>query len=667
VQVVTEGDGSKTLTLTAGGNANPWDSAFRWPIDEPLSNGEILWLRIVGYASAVPGEETGEMRVPTLVELQNSPYTRYVDGTMTFGPQAREQILIGEMTEDLAADTAYINMHLGGLDGTLHIESVELVRYPPGTDPADLPTSPILWQGMEPDAPWRTQAEADILAHRTDDLRIRVLDADGNPVTGATVTARQQNHAFAFGTAVNNRPMLDPDYADGPTYRQKLVENFEWATPENSLKWQAEDWANWEAGKTTADQGQATVDKIVELGLIPRGHVLLWPSYDNSPDALQGLDNATLATEIENRVRAMSAHYAGVIPEWDAVNEAFSNHDFTDLLGNQLLEDVFTWARAEDPDARFFINDFNILTNGNLNTDHKDFYYNLITDLQTAGVPLGGIGMQGHFGGSMPGVDEMKATLDRFASFGLPIRITEYDHDILDEQVQAEYLRDVLTLVFAHPAADGFFVWGFWDGRHWKDNAPFYRQDWSEKPALAVWQQLVQGEWWTGDVVLQTDAQGWVTVPAAFHGEYRIEVDGYDPVTTSHTDAGEVILTPPDPFAIWLEDNGMDTGIDPAAEEPGSGVTYGSLYVMGATHDGQDWSGILRGVVTESVEGDRAVQIHGRSGRLYLLQSTHDLISGIWEGVGLEIEGANNPIEFELPPPTEAAGRYYRVRVRMME
>ncbi|MFP4156775.1 MAG: DUF2341 domain-containing protein [Opitutales bacterium] len=665
INVTTETDGSKTLDITASGDADPWDTAFRWPVDEPLLNGEILWLRIVGRASSVPGEETGEMSVPTMVELQNSPYTRYLNGSMRFGPQSGEQILIGEMTEDLAADAAFINLQFGGLEGTLHIESVELVRYPPGTDPDDLPRSPIVWEGMEPDAPWRSQAEADILTHRTDDLRIRVLDADGNPVSGATVTASQKNHAFAFGTAVNNRPMLDPDFAEGPTYRQKLVENFEWATPENSLKWQAEDWNSWEAGKTTADQGQATVDKIVDLGLIPRGHVLLWPSYDNSPDALQGLDNAALATEIENRVRTMSTQYAGVIPEWDALNEIFSNHDFPDLLGDQLLEDVFTWAREEDPDARFFINDFNILSNGNLNTDHKDFYYNLINDLQTSGVPLGGIGMQGHFGGTMPGVSDMQATLDRFASFGLPIRVTEYDHDISDEEAQAGYLRDVLTLTFAHPAADGFFVWGFWDGRHWKDNAPFYREDWSEKPALAVWQNLVYQEWWTGELTLETDAEGWATVPAAYHGDYEIDVDGYDRVTFSHrASQNEIVLTPPDPYEQWLEAHNLDPESDTVIKA-GRELSPEEAYLL--SDDPEDPNDFLR--VTEMVtqpEGNPdMLRLHFPSleNRQYQVEYTDDLSSDTWTLEATIITGDGQSRYFDVPMGTDNPKRFYRIRV----
>ncbi|MCC5788311.1 MAG: endo-1,4-beta-xylanase [Opitutales bacterium] len=672
ISVTTEPDGTKTLEITAAGEDNPWNSAFRWPVDEPLYEGEVLWLRIVGYASHVPGEETGEMQVPTMVERQESPFTRYLNGTMRFGPQSGEQILIGVMTEDQEADMTYINMQVGGLEGTLHIESVELVRYPPGTDPADLPQSPIIWEGMEEEASWRDQAEADIQANRTSDFSIRIVDASGNPVEGLSVTAIQENHAFAFGTAVNNRQMLDPDLADGETYRQRLVENFEWATVENSLKWEAEDWGTWGDADNMAERGQATVDKIVELGLIPRGHVLLWPSYNNSPGYLEGLSNEDLAVEIENRVRSMSAQYAGVIPEWDALNEIWSNNDFPELLGYDLLEDVFTWAREEDSEARFFINDYSILSNGNLHSPQKDFYYDLIDDLQTAGVPLGGIGMQGHFGGNMPGVSEMKATLDRFADFGLPIRITEYDHDILDEEAQANFFRDVLTLTFAHEAVDGFFVWGFWDGRHWKDNAPFYREDWSEKPALAYWQGLVYDEWWTGEVSDTTNADGWVTISGAFHGDYRVEVEGLEEVESFHLSAenNELLIEFPatDPFEEWLVQNELD-GEDEETYtliKNGREVTLREAYLLG--DDPHDPSDVLRITVAESTEPDSMeLRFEALEGRVYRVEYSDDLVT--WEPYG-DIEIHGNEEDHVVTVGRDSAQnprRFYRVRVSFPE
>jgi hypothetical protein len=67
-----------------------------------------------------------------------------------------------------------------------------------------------------------------------------------------------------------------------------------------------------------------------------------------------------------------------------------------------------------------------------------------------------------------------------------------------------------------------FLVWGFWDAIHWKGRAPFFRADWTEKPALAVYRDLIFNQWWS-DVTGSTDGNGHYT-SRVFQGEYDIHV-----------------------------------------------------------------------------------------------------------------------------------------------
>jgi GH35 family endo-1,4-beta-xylanase len=87
--------------------------------------------------------------------------------------------------------------------------------------------------------------------------------------------------------------------------------------------------------------------------------------------------------------------------------------------------------------------------------------------------------------------EEVLKRLDRFATFRKPLIITEFDIDTNDEQTRAGYTRDFLTAVFSHPAATGFLMWGFWEGSHWKPKSAMYRRDWSEKPNLRAYRDLV--------------------------------------------------------------------------------------------------------------------------------------------------------------------------------
>lgn len=60
-----------------------------------------------------------------------------------------------------------------------------------------------------------------------------------------------------------------------------------------------------------------------------------------------------------------------------------------------------------------------------------------------------GIGFMGHFTeGTLRSIDGLKDVYDRFAKFGIPLQLTEFDIDTRDEQLQADYLRDVMTITF---------------------------------------------------------------------------------------------------------------------------------------------------------------------------------------------------------------------------
>jgi hypothetical protein len=105
--------------------------------------------------------------------------------------------------------------------------------------------------------------------------------------------------------------------------------------------------------------------------------------------------------------------------------------------------------------------------------------------------------MQAHFGDNLIAPVDVLAIYDRFATLELPIRITELDIDVADEQLQADYFRDFLTASFSHPQINGIVLWGFWAAQHWRPDAALYRKDWSLKPNGQVWKDLVLGKWWT--------------------------------------------------------------------------------------------------------------------------------------------------------------------------
>jgi hypothetical protein len=124
------------------------------------------------------------------------------------------------------------------------------------------------------------------------------------------------------------------------------------------------------------------------------------------------------------------------------------------------------------------------------------------------------------------------------------IQVTEFDVNLADEDVQAQFTRDYMTIAFSHPKMNGFTLWGFWAGRHWLPDGAMFRRDWSAKKNLEVWRDLIFREWWT-DVEGITGEDG-VFRTRGFLGNYEASAGGVSQTFTLERDAaGKVTLAAP--------------------------------------------------------------------------------------------------------------------------
>src|SRR5262249_9090254 len=142
--------------------------------------------------------------------------------------------------------------------------------------------------------------------------------------------------------------------------------------------------------------------------------------------------------------------------------EPWDNHALMDMFGRDRMVDWFNAARAADPAARLVLNDY---SNHDATTDaaHVENFEATARFLLEKKAPLEGLGLQSHIGSTPNAPVHVLATLDRYAKLGLPLRVTEFDINTDDEELQADYTRDFLTLMFSHPGVIGFQLWGFWE------------------------------------------------------------------------------------------------------------------------------------------------------------------------------------------------------------
>jgi GH35 family endo-1,4-beta-xylanase len=497
-----------------------WDVQLQAPTSGPVESGDAL-LATFSVRCTRSLVESGEGQTEFVFELARDPWTKSISYPVKAGREWLTFNVRFMASGSYGPGDAQLIFRLGYAPETIEIGGVSVKNFGKRLRVEDLPETRISYRGREPDAPWRALADQRIEQHRKAELAIAVRDAAGKPLPGARVSAKLIRHAFLFGSAVNGNYLAaggaDPEL---PRYQREIARLFNVATLENELKWQplAGDW-----GPPSLPNAEKAIAWLQSQRIPVRGHVLVWPSWRNLPRALQALkdDKPRLREAVKQHIRETVTRMRGKLIHWDVINEPFDNHDLMDLLGDEEMVTWFKEARAADPSAKLFINDYAILEGGGGPNAHDEHYEKTIKYLLDRGAPVDAIGMQGHFGLGLTSPDDLLGILDRYARFGKPIHVTEYDIVLNDEQLAGDYTRDFLTLIFSHPAVEGFVMWGFWDGRHWKNAAPLFRKDWSLKPSGVAYEDLVLKRWTTA-ASGTTDASGRFAA-RGFLGEYEIE------------------------------------------------------------------------------------------------------------------------------------------------
>ena len=500
----------------------PWAIEFRAPVARAVSRGDVALLRFLARAVTTT-DESGAAFLRLVVQKASPEYDKSLDGTHTLTREWQEFLVPFQFAADYAAGAVEVSFGMGFKRQAIELGGFDFVHYGKTVPLASLPRTRSSYTGREAGAAWRTAALARIAQIRQGDFTVAVVDAAGRPVSGATVRVEQKRSAFHFGSALQ-MARLAADSADNRAYRQKVLELFNAASTENDLKWPA--WAGeWGSGYTQA-QTAAGLGWLRNHGLHVRGHVLVWPGWNNLPPSIRALRDTPRQAEIPGRALSHIADVVGatrdLVQEWDVLNEPYANHDLMDLFGAAIQTDWFKAARVAHPAAPLYLNDYSN-HDASLDAGHVAAFEATARYLQAQGAPLGGLGLQAHFGGSPSAPLNILAVLDRYAALGLPVRFTEFDVKTDDEELQADYTRDFLITAYSHPNVVGVQLWGFWEKAHWIPEAAMYRADWSEKPNARAYKSLVLDQWRTRGGGT-TDASG-VWRGRGYHGDYVVTVE----------------------------------------------------------------------------------------------------------------------------------------------
>lgn len=247
---------------------------------------------------------------------------------------------------------------------------------------------------------------------------------------------------FSIGVAVNMGNISTPEQI------AIIKKDFNSITAENDMKPQpiqpAAGQFNWENADKVADFCRSNGIKL-------RGHCLIWHSqigkwmYQDEKGNL--VSKEKLFANMKEHITAIVKRYKDVIYAWDVVNEAISDgarqggwpgmrqqsgpyrySPLYQIAGDEFIKKAFIYAREADPDVLLFYNDYNAA-----DPEKRDRIYDMVKSMKEEGIPIDGIGMQGHYNIYSPSMEDVDAALTKYATIVKHIHITELDIRINEE------------------------------------------------------------------------------------------------------------------------------------------------------------------------------------------------------------------------------------------
>lgn len=262
-------------------------------------------------------------------------------------------------------------------------------------------------------------------------------------------------------------------------FRSLLASEFNSVTAERAMKWM---WIHpepdrWEYGANDDLIGFAAAHEMQV-----RGHTVVWPHWGTPPYIAECTDAGDLRQYLADHVHGLFAHWGGAVARVDVVNEPLhwlegrpADSVWRTLLGDDYMAEVLTVAHEADPSIELWINE----THSDVVADKHKVFTRMVADLVERGLPLHGIGLQGHqlypdFSPAPPDPEYLHQVVATYADMGLEVAITEMDvlahpTDLDRLDVQARIYGELVDAALSVEACREVTFWGVSDAHSWVD------------------------------------------------------------------------------------------------------------------------------------------------------------------------------------------------------
>ena len=258
---------------------------------------------------------------------------------------------------------------------------------------------------------------------------------DANPDKGYKDTYQGY---FTVGVAVNMRNINDPATVE------IIKKNYNSVTAENDMKPIS---VHPKEGVWTWDNADAIANFCRQNGIKMRGHCLCWHSqfcdWMFTDKNGKEVTKEVFYKRLREHIHTVVNRYKDVVYAWDVVNEAMSDagrgwrgqepNPYREsraykLCGDEFIAKAFEFAHEADPNAILVYNDYNAFQPAK-----RDRIYNMVKKMQAAGVPITGIGMQGHYNAYGPDESEVEEAIKKYSELVKHIQVTELDIRLNEE------------------------------------------------------------------------------------------------------------------------------------------------------------------------------------------------------------------------------------------
>ena len=242
---------------------------------------------------------------------------------------------------------------------------------------------------------------------------------------------------FMIGVALNQRNVTNEDQ------KALTLREFNSITAENDMK---PGMLHPKEGVWDFEKADKIANFCRENGIKLRGHCLCWHSqfadWMFTDKKGKPVKKEVFYQRLREHIHTVVNRYKDVVYAWDVVNEAMADDgrpfEFVDgkmvpaspyrqsrhfkLCGDEFIAKAFEFAREADPTGVLIYNDYSCVDEGK-----RERIYNMVKKMKEAGVPIDGIGMQGHYNIYFPDEEAVEKAITRFSEIVNTIHITELD------------------------------------------------------------------------------------------------------------------------------------------------------------------------------------------------------------------------------------------------